>query len=94
MANLNDHDMEVLISQTERRPCLWIPSREHYKDKITKTEFWVEVYIVYQQKPQVPTTRHGFYYMPQQQKLDSKNRLCEKGLTLKEARQEDRLSGS
>uniref|UniRef100_A0A0P4WQG1 MADF domain-containing protein n=1 Tax=Scylla olivacea TaxID=85551 RepID=A0A0P4WQG1_SCYOL len=46
MANWNYHDTEVLISEIERRPCLWDPSAEDYKDKIKKTEAWVEVYTL------------------------------------------------
>ena len=53
MANWNYHDMEVLI-------LFMGPSTEDYKNNITKTEAWVEVYIIHLQKPQMSTTKYGF----------------------------------
>ena len=37
------HNTEELISEVEKRPALWDPSKEEYKNKNKKEEAWLEV---------------------------------------------------
>lgn len=64
---MNIHDTEVLISEIERRPCIWDPSTEDYKNKIQKTEAWVEVYTSlypdYEEKTREEKQQIGRFYL-------------------------------
>ncbi|KAK7067373.1 hypothetical protein SK128_005799, partial [Halocaridina rubra] len=48
------HNTEELISEVEKRPALWNPSNEEYKNKKKKVEAWLEVchsvYLDYEEK--------------------------------------------